>query len=88
MVAEMAWIIASGSAATISVFVTPGATALTRMLSFASSLAREMVIPLTANLLVGYPTPLVWPLMLTMELVLMITPPPCSFMIFAVGRMA
>lgn len=41
MVAEMAWITASGSAATISVFVTPGATALTRMLSFASSPACE-----------------------------------------------
>ena len=44
---------ASGKLAIMSVLVTPGATALTRMLLGASSRARDFVMPLTANLLVG-----------------------------------
>ena len=43
----------SGSAATMSVRVTPGATALTRMPAGPSSRARLFVRPLTANLLAG-----------------------------------
>ena len=61
----------SGSAATISVRVTPGATALTRIPAGPSSRARLFVRPLTANLLAGYPTPLGCPYRLTIELVLM-----------------
>ena len=45
----------------------------------ASSLARDHVIPFTAVLLTGYAIPLGCPQRLTIELVLMITPPPCFF---------
>ena len=41
----------------MSVFVTPGATAFTRMLSGPSSLANDFVIPFTADFEAGYPTP-------------------------------
>ena len=47
----------SGSAATMSVLVTPGATAFTRMPLGASSRDRLCVRPLTAYLEVGYPQP-------------------------------
>ena len=43
----------SGSASTMSVWVTPGATAFTRILCLASSRASDSVSPFTANLLVG-----------------------------------
>ena len=49
----IAEIIFGSSAFTISVAMIPGATAFTRIPSFPSSLANDLVIPLTANLLVG-----------------------------------
>ena len=57
MVAISGWIIFSGSAATMSVLVMPGATAFTRMPLGASSRERHCVRPLTAYLDVGYPQP-------------------------------
>ena len=51
-------IISFGKSLTMSVLVIPGATAFTLMLYAPNSLARDLVIPFTANLLVGYPTPL------------------------------
>lgn len=57
IVAISGLITASGSAATISVLVIPGATAFTRILSQPSSLARDFVNPFTANFDAGYPHP-------------------------------
>ena len=53
MLAMSGWMRDSGSASTMSVWMTPGATAFTRMPSFASSRASESVSPLTANFDVG-----------------------------------
>ena len=50
-------IISSGTLFIISVSIMPGATALTRIPAGANSRARDFVIPFTANLLAGYPTP-------------------------------
>ena len=46
-------ITSSGREATMSVLMTPGATAFTRILSLPSSLARDLVSPFTANLEAG-----------------------------------
>ena len=75
--------ISCGRFATMSVAVTPGATALTRILYFPNSLASDFVIPLTAYLLAGYPTPLGCPYCPTMELVLMMDPPFLLYMCLA-----
>ena len=53
MVAMMGLMTSSGRLATISVLVTPGATALTRIPMGASSRESDWTIPLTANLDVG-----------------------------------
>lgn len=57
MRATKGFIMASGRFATMSVRVTPGATALTLIPRGASSRERDFVRPLIANLVVGYRQP-------------------------------